>query len=353
MRTAISMRNSIRNLKRPSYGTVPEGILRMNDNSNLFMPNPAAERVAKEFDFDSLSKYPPLAADGLREAIGRKLKVPPEQVIVGNGSDEIIDLVVKAYCNPNDRAAIPVPTFEMYSMYLSIAGARLIACPLTKGFQLDTKKILSTKAKMIFIASPNNPTGNSMREEDVLKIVEESNSLVIIDEAYCEFAGGSRYSRLVDEYENVIVLRTFSKAYALSGLRIGFAVASENLIDAIRRVEPPFRLNRFSEQVAIEALKDDDFIAKTARMAKEERRWLSGELELMGAKVYPSETNFILFRSPIPVKKLISGLLERKIAIRDCSNQPMLRNCARVTFGRREINSRFVSEMKSLIGGGR
>jgi len=353
MRTAISTRSSVRNLKRPSYGTVPEGIVRMNDNSNLFMPNPAAERVAREFDFDSLSEYPPLAADGLREAIGRKLKASPEQVIVGNGSDEIIDLVVKAYCDPDDRAMIPVPTFEMYSMYLAIAGARIVMCPLKEDFQLDAERMLSTRAKMIFIASPNNPTGNSMREEDVLRIVEESGALTVIDEAYCEFAGGSRYTRLVDEYENVIVLRTFSKAYALSGLRVGFGIASEGIVEAIRRVEPPFRLNRFSEQVAIEALKDDDFISRTVRMARKERAWLSNELELMGAEVYPSETNFILFRSPMAVKKLISGLLKRKIAIRDCSNQPMLRNCARVTFGRHEMNSRFVSEMRSVIGGSR
>lgn len=353
MCTAILTRASVRNLKRPSYGTIPADIIRMNDNANLFMPNPAAKRVARRFDFDSLSKYPPVAADDLREAIAEKYGVSAEDVFVGNGSDEIIDLIVKTFCNPGDVATISVPTFEMYSMYLTIAGAKILASPLKRDFQLDVDKILSTDPKVVFIASPNNPTANAMREKDVLRIIERSSALVVVDEAYCEFSGGSKFTKAVNRYDNLVVLRTFSKAYALSGLRIGFAVASEDVADALRSIEPPFRLNRFSEQVAIEALKDDDFIARTAKMATAERRWLSEELERLGADVFPSDTNFILFKSPIAVRKLISGLLKRKIAIRDCSNQPMLRNCARVTFGRREINERFVSEMKRVIGGGR
>lgn len=343
------MRNSVKNLKRPSYRTVPDDILRMHDNSNLFMANPAARRVAERFDFDSLSKYPPVAADELREAIGNKWKVSPDQVLVGNGSDELIDLVVKTFCDRGDRAAIPIPTFEMYSMYLTIAGAKIVTCRLKRGFQLDIDRILSARPKMTFIASPNNPTGNSMQKEDILRIIEDSKALVVVDEAYCEFAGGTKFTGLVDEYDNLIVLRTFSKAYALPGLRIGFAIASKKIADAMRRVEPPFRLNRFSEQVAIEALKDDDFIEKTVKMANTERAWLSKELERLGAKIYPSETNFITFRAPIPVKELVFGLLRRKIAIRDCSSQPMLRNCARVTFGRRDINSRFISAMTEVL----
>lgn len=351
MRIIVPIRNSVRNLKRPSYGTVPANIVRMNDNSNLFMPNPAAKRVAKKFDFDSLSKYPPVAADDLRKAIGEKYDVSADQVLVGNGSDEIIDLIVKTFCDRGDKAAIPVPTFEMYSMYLTIAGAKIIACPLIPRFQLDVEKMLSNAPKLIFIASPNNPTGNTMRECDILRIIEESNSLVVIDEAYCEFSGGSKFTRKVDGYDNVIVLRTFSKAYALSGLRVGFAIASKPVADALRIAEPPFRLNRFSEQVAIEALKDDDFVAKTANIAASERKWISRELERLGAEVYPSETNFILFRSPIPAKRLISNLLRRGIAIRDCSSQPMLRDCVRVTFGRREMNRKFITEMKKVIWG--
>ena len=276
MRTVITTRGSVRNLRRPSYGTIPADIIRMNDNSNLFMPNPAAKRVARRFDFDSLSKYPPVAADGLREAIAAKYDISAEQVLVGNGSDEIIDLVVKTFCDPGDRATVSVPTFEMYSMYLAIAGAKILACPLKKDFQLDVEKILSIRPKIVFIASPNNPTGNTMREKDILRIVEKSNSLVVIDEAYCEFSGGSKFMRAIGRYGNLVVLRTFSKAYALSGLRIGFAVASKETADALRSIEPPFRLNRFSEQVAIEALKDDDFIARTVKMAALEKMALKG-----------------------------------------------------------------------------
>jgi histidinol-phosphate aminotransferase len=343
-------RDSIKKLNPPSYRTLPPEIIRMNDNSNLFMSNPMAEKVADEFDFDMLSQYPSIFSDDLRAAIGKKYKIDPSQVIVGNGSDEMIDLAVKAYVNPKDRVAIPVPTFEMYSMYAKISGAQIIECPLRKKtFQLDVDLILSSDPKMVFLSSPNNPTGNSFKKQDIMRIVEESDAVVVLDEAYCDFSDGASCLEHSKKLGNLLVLKTLSKAYALPGLRVGFCIGSKDLIGPMAAANAPFRLNRFSEKVAIEAIADDEFVRKVAEMAREEREWVSSELKKIGATVYPSETNFLLFRPSVPVKKLIQELLKEGIAIRDCSNQPMLENCARVTFGRREINKKFIGSTKKVM----
>ena len=352
MEPSSLVRENVRRLDRPSYRTVPKGILRMNDNSNLFVPNPAAEKVSNMFDFDSLSMYPSILADDLRAVIGKKFRIDPSLVIVGNGSDEAIDLAVKTFIEPKDRVAVPVPTFEMYSMYAKIAGARIVEIPLDRrAFQLDVDSILSSSAKMIFLSSPNNPTGNSMRAEDVKRIIKESGAVVVVDEAYSDFTGAPSFIAMSKRAKNLLVLRTLSKAYALPGLRVGFCMGSEEIIGPMSAACAPFRLNRFSEMVAIEALADDGFIRKTAEMASTERKWVSARLAKLGAKVYPSETNFILFRPPIPVRELIGKLLKKGIAIRDCSRQRMLGNCARVTFGRRSINEEFIAACEKIMGG--
>ncbi|MDH4122952.1 MAG: histidinol-phosphate aminotransferase family protein, partial [Thermoplasmata archaeon] len=209
--------------------------------------------------------------------------------------------------------------------------------------------IIESGAKMIFISSPNNPTGNSMAREDILRLIDESNAIIVLDEAYVDFTDGSGSLETVSEAENVLILRTFSKAYALPGLRIGFGIASTELAEPMMKICAPFRLNSFSEKVALEALGDDDFVREIALVARTERRWVSEELRKLGMIVYPSETNFILFRSRIPVDELVSLLLEKKIAIRNCGNQPMLDNCARVTIGRREINEIFIEAMKKIV----
>ena len=354
MKPSSLARDSVKRLNPPSYRTLPPGIIRMNDNSNLFMPNPVAEKVSDEFDFDMLSQYPSIFADDLRAAIGDKFGVDPSQVIVGNGSDEMIDLAVKAYIGPRDRVVVPVPTFEMYSMYAEIAGAQIMECPLRKNtFQLDVNLILSSDPKMVFLSSPNNPTGNSFKRQDIMRVVQESDAIVVLDEAYCDFSEGGSCINFSKKLGNLIILKTLSKAYALPGLRVGFCIGSKEVIEPMAAANAPFRLNRFSEKVAIEALADDAFVRKTARMAKEEREWVSAELKKLGATVFPSETNFLLFRPPVPVKTLIKGMLKGGIAIRDCSNQPMLENCARVTFGRREVNRKFIESANRLMGGAR
>lgn len=352
MEPSSLVRDNVRRLDRPSYRTLPKGVIRMNDNSNLFMPNPVAEDVSGMFDFDMLSMYPSIMADDLRVAIGKKFGISPEQVIAGNGSDEAIDLAVKTFIEPKDRVAVPVPTFEMYSMYAKIAGAKVVECPLEEGtFQLDVDALLSADAKLIFLSSPNNPTGNCMRPSDIKRIIKESGAVVVVDEAYCDFTGEASIIVAAKRSKNLLVLRTLSKAYALPGLRVGFCMGSREVIEPMCAACAPFRLNRFSEKVAIEALADDKFVRKIAEMAGQERAWTSSKLKRLGATVYPSETNFLLFKPLVKVKKLIEELLAKGIAIRDCSKQRMLDNCARVTLGTRALNEKFIDACAEILEG--
>lgn len=344
-------RKCIRDLDGPSYRSLPDGIIRMNDNSNLFFPNPVIEKVCEQFDFKSLSAYPSVYSDDLREAIAGKFGYEPTQVAIGNGSDEVIALAVKTFLDSGDRVAIMTPTFEMYVMYVKIIGGAVVDIILSpESFEIDVDKVISSKPKIVFICSPNNPTGNCFKRGDIKRVIEELPALVIIDEAYCQFS--EKTEGLIDlpqDCDNVLVLRTFSKAYALAGLRVGFGIGSDEVTAAMRKICAPFRLNRFSEAIALEAIRDDQYIADIARIAREEREWVSEALRTLDARVYPSETNFILFNPPMEIGELIQKLMEKGIAIRDCSDRPLLGNCARVTIGNRGINENFINAVREIL----
>lgn len=344
------VRDNVLRIGESSYRSLPEEIIRMNDNSNLFAVNPVVRKICEQFDFDSLSAYPSVSSDEFRNAIASKFGVESLQVIAANGSDEIIDLIVKAFVDSGDAALILTPSFEMYTRYLTVAGARVIEGILgAENFGLDIESVIASRAKIKFICSPNNPTGNAFSPSDIRRIAEESDSIVVVDEAYIEFAPDQVSSiGMVNELDNIIVLRTLSKAYGLAGLRIGYAVGSSDLIGFISRICAPFRLNRLSEWAATNAVESDDFVRKVAEMAKEERAWTSSELASLGARVYPSVTNFLLFKTPIPSGKLVASLMDMGIAIRNCGDKPLLDGCARVTLGPRELNERFVGAVKTV-----
>lgn len=345
------VRENVLRIGASSYSTLPEKTLRMNDNSNLFGVNPIVREISEQFDFASLSKYPSLSSDELRNAVASNFGVDPSQVIAANGSDEIIDLIVKSFIGPGDEALILSPSFEMYTRYLTLADAKVLESLLDPGdFSLDVESAASSRAKIKFICSPNNPTGNAFPSGDIRRIAEESDSVVVVDEAYIEFAPDQENSiGLVDELDKVIVLRTMSKAYGLAGLRVGYAVGSSDAIGLMRKICAPFRLNRLSEWAAARAIESDAFIREIAELAEKERDWTSSALSSLGAKVYPSVTNFLLFKSPIPSDKLVGALLDKGIAIRDCGNRPLLENCARVTLGPRELNQRFIDAVRTVM----
>ena len=343
-------RCAIQSVSRPKYPPSKEGLVVLSDNSNLFGVNPAVEEVAKTFNFGSLWAYPTENSDLLRERLSSELGVSGDEVIVTSGSDELLDIVAKAFINPGDKFAVPTPTFSMYKFYAVINTASVVEVPLRDGFSLDSERMIREGAKVSAICQPNNPTGNLFDERAVRRVLTESEGVVLVDEAYADFCG-SDMRRAVLESRTGVDVRTFSKAYGLAGLRAGYAVASEEIVDEMRRVRTPFTMNAFTEAVTVAALDQKEWVRDVVRRASREREYLSSRLSNLGFEVYPSECNFVLCRSPLDSAKLVDSLRTRGVAIRDCGMYTQLKDHVRVTVAPREYLDRFLEEVEPLMEG--
>ena len=330
------------------YKTVSQDGLNMGSNLNLFGPNPVIERTLANLEPSVLTQYPSMTSQDLLGALAKKYSMSSEHFLVGNGSDEIFDLCVKGFINPGERVAFPEPSFPVYHMTTLINNGVPLSVPLGHDFTLDVEKYAEIDAPLIFIATPNNPTGNVLDTEAVDQLIETSGATVVVDEAYAEFAGG-RWIEAVPDHDNLIVTRTFSKAYGLAGLRIGYAVSSAENIDVLMRAKLPFNLNVLGELVALEALRGDGFVGDCVRRTREGLEWLGNNLRTLGFKTYPSQANFLLAKSPIPVGELCDELAKRGILIRDVSGYPKLEGHVRITTGRPEHNERLVEMIRTII----
>jgi len=341
-------RRTLEELARPSYSLARSDMMLLNDNANLFGTNPAVEEVARRFDFSRLWAYPSENSDALRARIASEFSLSPSEVIVGNGSDEILDITSKAFLNPGEKLCTPAPTFSMYKFYARMNLGRVVEKALTEGFSLDTEAILSEGAKITAVCQPNNPTANLFDSSDLNRVIDEATGVTLVDEAYADFCGSSSMGDVM-ESETAIDVRTFSKAYGIAGLRVGFAVARNEVIDELRRVRTPFGLNSFAEAVAIAALDNRGWKDEVVRKVRAERERLAGRLKGMGFTVYPSECNFLLCSAPVNGPKLVSKLKDRGVAIRDLGQYPMLGNHVRVTIAPREMMDGLLSALEAVI----
>ncbi|MGQ9586852.1 MAG: histidinol-phosphate transaminase [Thermoplasmata archaeon] len=344
-------RRTLDTLIRPSYSMSNPDMVLLNDNANLFGPNPAVHEVVEEFDFARLWAYPSENSDNLRIRVASEFGVSPEEVIVGNGSDEILDIASKCFLNPDDKFCSPAPTFSMYKFYARLNLARICEKVLRRDFSLDPDSLLEERAKLTSICQPNNPTANLFDVRSVRKLMRESYGLVILDEAYGDFCGSSMLRDVMD-VEHAIDLRTFSKAYGIAGLRAGFAVARKEVVDELRRVRTPFGLNAFTEAVAVRALDHKDWVGRIVSEMKSERAYLARRLESFGFGVYPSECNFLLCKSPVDGPALVSALRGEGVAVRDCNAYPLLENHIRITVGPRPMLERLLEKLEHLLEGG-
>ncbi|MBL7893791.1 MAG: histidinol-phosphate transaminase [Bacteroidia bacterium] len=300
------------------------------------------------------NRYPdPLQLD-VKEKLGKIKGLPIQNIFLGNGSDEAIDILFRAFCNPGvDNIIICPPTYGMYEVSANINDVKIKRVPLTsEEFQLDTENILKAidnNTKLIFICCPNNPTGNGVKWEAIKKILENFSGLVIIDEAYINFA---RYRSLIPEllnYPNLVILQTLSKAWGLAGLRVGMAFASEPIIDIFNRIKPPYNINIASQKLVLEALNNTDKINAWIKETVEERDKLSAELAMLPfiIKVYPSDANFILVKTNDPLA-IYNYLVNKKIIIRDRSKVELCEGCLRITVGTKEENRKLIDILKEI-----
>lgn len=341
-------RKALAGLTRPSYSLARPDMVLLNDNANLFGTNPAVEEVVESFDFSRLWAYPSENSDSLRNRIATEFSVLPEEVIVGNGSDEILDIASKCFMDPGDVFCQPSPTFSMYKFYARVHLAEVVEKRLHRDFSLDADAILETRPKFVSICQPNNPTANLFDPKDIRKVLELAPGIVMVDEAYADFCGSNMLKDVMTS-ENAIDLRTFSKAYGLAGLRIGFAIARKEVTDELRQVRTPFGLNSFSEAVAVKALDHSGWVKEVVSSMKSEREYLGRKLQALGFTVYPSCCNFLLCKAPVDGPALVSALRGEGVAIRDCNSYPLLENHVRITIGPRTMTDRLLDRLEHLL----
>lgn len=293
------------------------------------------------------NRYPDPAAKELKKLVSRELRLRTENIMHGNGSDELIYYLITTFGGP---VLYPVPTFSMYGIISQAFGEKRIAIPLDKEFDLELEKILKAikkqKPKLIFLSSPNNPTGNCFSSDRILKIIEVSNGIVVVDEAYQPFASDKGFMPMLKDYKNLVIMRTLSKI-GLAGLRVGFLIADGEIINEVNKVRLPFNLNSLSQAVAVKVLKNKKALKSYTKSIISERGRLFSEMaKIKGIKPYPSEANFILFRVKEP-DKIYKRLLKRGILVKNMNG--VVNNCLRVTVGTPEENRIFLNAMKEVI----
>ncbi|HWY37834.1 MAG TPA: histidinol-phosphate transaminase [Bacteroidia bacterium] len=309
--------------------------------------------VGEEPGVRSYNRYPDPLQLPVKEKLSKIKGLPIENIFLGNGSDEAIDILFRAFCRPGiDNAIICPPTYGMYevSAHINDVEVRKVNL-LPETFQLDANNILKTtdeKTKLIFVCCPNNPTGNGVKWADIKIILEEFKGIVVVDEAYINFAS---YKSLVPEllnYPNLVILQTLSKAWGLAGLRIGMAFASQQIIDVFNKVKPPYNINVASQQIALEALDNIQQINEWIKVIVSEREILAKELGEITfvEKVYPSEANFLLVKVD-DAHKIYNYLVQQKIVVRDRSRIILCESCLRITIGTKEENKKLLTTLKN------
>lgn len=301
-----------------------------------------------------LNRYPDPTQLMLRQSIGDYLKINPANIFCGVGSDEIIDLLVRIFCEPGkDKAAVFEPTYGMYKVVCDIQGVETISFELNNYFQIDVEQFLQQKSgsvKIIFICSPNNPTANIIDTKDIIRLAENFNGILVVDQAYIDFYDERELLDEINKYSNIVLLRTFSKAWGLAGARFGFAVSDSFVVKQLMNIKSPYNINKLTENIVIKSLNKIDQKNDILEKIKNERDYLTIELKSMESikLVYPSDANFILFKVD-NADEVYNNLIQKGIIIRNRSNQKNLEGCLRVTIGTRDQNQKFIQELRAVL----
>lgn len=329
-------------------------VTKLASNENPFGCSPKAlEAIQAEIVNTSL--YPDGASAALAEEIAKHYGVATNQLIFGAGSDEIILMLSRAYLVQGDETVMATHTFPQYKHNAEIEGATIIEVPLVDGVH-DLKGMLAAvtaKTKIVWICNPNNPTGtmNSHWEIESFLQAVPSHVLVVLDEAYFEYCVGTDYPdslKLLEQYKNVILLRTFSKVYGLASLRIGYGIGHPDVIRSINQVREPFNTTRFAQAAALAAIKDQEFVAKCREANKIGIQYLNGQFDELGLSYYPAYGNFIMVHVGLPAAEVFDGLLKRGIIVRG-GHKLGFPESIRVTVGSQEQNEKFVAALKEVL----
>lgn len=341
------LRDNIRNLTpyRSARDDYHEGLLLDANENSLGSP------IRNSID---LHRYPSPTQDELRKRIAKWRNVDYENIFLGVGSDEPIDLLIRMFCEPGKNSImITPPTYGMYRVAANINNVQVKEVPLTKSFQLQVNEILDSSdadTKILFLCSPNNPTANNLKVVDMLKLISSFGGIVVVDEAYIDFSGQESMAELVQQYTNLVVLQTFSKSLGLAGIRLGIAIANQEIIQVMLKVKAPYNINKLTAESALKAFEQLPLVKFNIEKIIEERKYVAEQLSYAETveTVYPSDANFLLFK----IKDALSiykKLAEKGVIIRFRGNEPNCEDCLRVTIGMPDENKQFLRTLKMIL----
>ena len=302
---------------------------------------------------NGVNRYPDPQQRQLKEVIATLRGVSADQLLLGNGSDEVLDLIFRAFCTPNeDNIIVMPPTYGMYKVLANINGITLYEVPLSNDFQLVTKNIInriSARTKAIFLCSPNNPSGNSFHRADILYLLQSFDGLVVVDEAYIDFSTQKSLVAELPSYPNLIITQTLSKAFGLAGIRLGICMASEEIINFLNKIKPPYNINSLTQEKAMTSLLDRNTTKQQIAQLIEGRDWLENQLLNIDfvEKVYPSDANFLLVRVD-DANKRYAQLIKNDIVVRNRSKQVGCENCLRFSVGTPQENKILIETLNRL-----
>ena len=329
--------------------------IKINQNENPFeIPQELKEEVLDVVRKRPWGRYPDFVQTRLAQKLAEHVGWTKDGILVGNGSNELIQATLMVSVGPGARVVIPTPTFTLYQLLSRILGAEVIEVMLkADDYTFDVpaieRAVSKEKADVVIVCSPNNPTGGVMAPEDVERILRGTDALVIVDEAYQQFSETTCVP-LLKQYENLIVLRTFSKAFSLAGLRIGYLMAQPEVASEIAKAKLPYNLNFFSEEAAIKTLEHWPIVQERVEVLKAQRAAVYERLKRMdGVKVTPSQANFLLFETPFGPGQIFLKLVDRGVLVRDVSKYPMLSRALRVSIGTEEENRRFLNGLEDAL----
>lgn len=307
---------------------------------------------ANENPFGPLNRYPDPYQKELKKAVSEFRGMPVKNIFLGNGSDEVIDLCFRIFCNPGqDKVMLFTPTYGMYEVSAAVNDIEVVRIPLNEEFQINTEKAASyfsdKNLKMVFICSPNNPTGNAMNTRDVEFILESFKGIVVIDEAYIDFSEKGSFMNLVEKYDNLIIMQTFSKALGLAAARIGIAFTGTEIISLLNRIKPPYNISTINQGAALDKLRNQDRYLTEKQKIMEERARLVVNLNKLGMieNVFPTDANFLLIKIA-DANSLYNYLVERNIIVRNRNS--VVKDCIRITVGKRKENDELIKALKDF-----
>jgi histidinol-phosphate aminotransferase len=320
--------------EQPKPGT---NIIKLNTNENPYPPSPDAIAVLRNLDSEWLRRYPDSYANDFRKAAGEVLGVPMDWILVSNGSDDLLNLIVRACAELGRKVVYPMPTYVLYRTLAQMQPAESIEIPYGEDYNLPIEELVAAKGAVTFIASPNSPSGHIVPVEDIRKLAFRLSGVLVIDEAYVDFAEETALP-LVREFENVIIARTLSKGYSLAGLRLGFGIANPRLLSGLFKVKDSYNIDAIACLVGTAAMRDQTYKNECVKRIKTSRAKLAVDLKQLGFKVWDSQTNFLLAQPPKGnAEQIYLALKEQGILVR-YFKQPGLEDKLRITVGTDEQN---------------